>query len=61
MRLVLHLLLPMSVVAHGSVVRPLPRQAVDRDLSPWTGSVPEPLPAVSAPNLAGTVGYTSNK
>ena len=42
------------VTSHGSVVRPLPRQAVDRDLAPWTGLAPEPLPRVSAPNFTGT-------
>merc|ERR1711934_285419 len=50
---VVSLLLP-CVAGHGSVVRPLPRQAVDRDLAPWTGLAPEPLPAVSAPDFAGT-------
>ena len=40
--------------SHGSVLSPLPRNAVDNDLSPWTGAVPEPLPAVSAKNFAGT-------
>ena len=51
--LILALVVP-CVYSHGSVVRPLPRNAVDRDLHPWTGLAPEPLPPVSAANYAGT-------
>ena len=48
------LLIPL-VAGHGSVVRPLPRQAVDADQAPWaSGAVPEPVPRVSLPNEAGT-------
>ena len=43
------------VAGHGSVVRPLPRQSIDADTAPYNeSSVPEPLPPVSAGNLAGT-------
>ena len=41
-------LLATAVLGHGSVVRPLPRQAVDIDQAPWSGgAVPEPVPRVS--------------
>ena len=34
------------VASHGAVVDPPPRQAVDRDLRPWSGPLPKELPGV---------------
>jgi hypothetical protein len=39
---------------YSCLINFLHSQAVGRDVAPWTGKVPEPLPAVSVPNLAGT-------
>ena len=40
------LLLPAAVRAHGAVVTPLSRNAVDKDLLPWSGPVPAHPPTV---------------
>ena len=42
------LALATSVDAHGALVNPPPRNAVDKDLSPWNGSVPAHPPAVES-------------
>ena len=34
--------------AHGAVVYPPPRNAVDRDLHPWNGTVPANPPSVES-------------
>jgi len=34
---------------HGAVVNPFPRNGLEGNISPWTGSVPSPMPAVSDP------------
>ena len=36
------------VDGHGAVVNPPPRQAIDRDLSPWKGPVPDHQPNVES-------------
>lgn len=46
--LVLFVLTITRVVGHGAVVFPPPRNAVDHDISPWNGPVPEPIPGVKA-------------
>ena len=33
---------------HGAVVIPPPRQAIDRSLAPWNGTVPVPRPNVES-------------
>jgi len=38
----------VCVQGHGSVVTPPPRQAIDRDLLPWRGPVPNPRPDVES-------------
>lgn len=50
------------VCGHGSVVWPPPRNAIDKTLSPWNGSVPNPPPSVESmtgwcpvPDRNGTV------
>eukprot|EP00656_Telonema_subtile_P018076 TRINITY_DN19740_c0_g4_i1.p1 TRINITY_DN19740_c0_g4~~TRINITY_DN19740_c0_g4_i1.p1 ORF type:complete len:386 (+),score=67.28 TRINITY_DN19740_c0_g4_i1:61-1218(+) len=52
----------VSVDAHGAVVDPPPRNAVDKDLSPWDGPVPANPPSVESmtgwcpsPNKSGVV------
>ena len=37
-----------SVWGHGAVVDPPPRNAVDHDIPPWSGDVPNPIPGVDA-------------
>jgi len=37
-----------AVTGHGAVVFPPPRNAVDHDLPPWSGGVPNPIPGVDA-------------
>ena len=37
-----------TVHGHGAVVSPPPRNAVDRDLAPWNGPVPEHPPSVES-------------
>lgn len=41
--------LPALALGHGAVVRPPPRQAVDKDLKPWDGVVvPKTFPNVES-------------
>ena len=40
--------LAVTVEAHGSLVSPPPRNAVDKDLSPWNGPVPSHPPTVES-------------
>jgi hypothetical protein len=47
-RVMVLLVVVATVEAHGSLVSPPPRNAVDRDLSPWNGSVPTHPPAVES-------------
>ena len=42
------LLLTPDVDAHGSLVSPPPRNAIDRDLPPWNGPVPARPPTVES-------------
>ena len=37
-----------SVEGHGAVVFPPPRNAVDKDLAPWSGKVPAHPPSVES-------------
>ena len=39
---------PLAVHGHGSVVHPPPRQAIDRDLKPWSGAMPKVFPNVES-------------
>eukprot|EP00041_Stephanoeca_diplocostata_P012273 m.205821 g.205821 ORF g.205821 m.205821 type:complete len:362 (+) comp18884_c0_seq1:159-1244(+) len=40
--------LVVLVAGHGAVVNPPPRNAVDKDLPPWNGKVPDPAPSVES-------------
>jgi len=33
-----------TVLGHGAVTHPKPRQAIDGGLAPWSGLVPNPIP-----------------
>jgi len=37
-----------ETTGHGAVVFPPPRNAVDNDIPPWSGQVPDPIPGVDA-------------
>ena len=37
-----------TVWSHGAVVDPPPRNAIDHDIPPWSGGVPNPIPGVDA-------------
>jgi len=36
--------------SHGAVVWPKPRNSLEGNIEPWSGAVPDPVPAVSNPN-----------
>ena len=40
--------LALEVQGHGAVVRPPPRNAVDKDLAPWSGPVVKGTPSVES-------------
>lgn len=48
MRLAVLLSLAASADAHGALVSPPPRNAVDKDLAPWNGPVPSHPPSVES-------------
>ena len=35
-----------QTLGHGAVVYPPPRNNIDFDIAPWSGNVPNPVPAV---------------
>ena len=39
----------LEVSGHGAVVFPPPRNNIDHQEEPWSGKVPQPVPAVSDP------------
>ena len=40
----------LNVSGHGAVVFPPPRNMIDSTEMPWSGKVPDDVPAVSDPN-----------
>ena len=46
--LLLLLTIISEVSSHGAVVDPPPRNAIDNDIPPWSGNVPNPIPGVDA-------------
>ena len=38
----------MSTHGHGAIVHPPSRNAIDKDLAPWDGPVPNPVPGVKS-------------
>lgn len=57
MRTILLFALVAAVAGHGAVTHPRPRQAIDGNLAPWNGQVPDPVP-FNDPNWCA---FPSNK